>query len=168
MSVSLRPATAADLAAITAVFRACWRDSYAAVLPAALVAVMTDARAEALWNDALSGAGTVLVAVDEDDRLLGVSRYAPDGDGAGTVRSLYVAPWAQRLGVGRKLLEAAAAALDACGAHPVRLWVFADNAPAIAFYRRQGWRPDGGRRAQPEFGEPELRLVRDSADAGAS
>jgi ribosomal protein S18 acetylase RimI-like enzyme len=31
----------------------------------------------------------------------------------------------------------------------VVLWTFKENAPAIAFYERHGWRPDGSRKVHP-------------------
>lgn len=159
MSVALRPATGSDLDAVVAVFLACWRESYAAQLPERLVASMTDAGATALWGAVLERPDrTVVVAVD-DDRVTGVVGFAPDGD-VGTVHSLYVAPDAQGHGTGRALLDHAARQLARAGVREARLWVFADNAPSVRFYRGQGWAPDGTTRVEAEFGELELRLAR--------
>lgn len=159
MSVTLRPATSDDRDAIVAVFLACWRESYVGVLPAVAIEAMTDDRAQALWRRVLASTeGTVFVA-EHDGLVQGVTRFAPEGDG-GAVHSLYVSPDARGLGLGTRLLDAAYDSLSERGAASVALWVFAANAPSIAFYRGRGWLPDGGARTQAEFGEPELRLRR--------
>ncbi|MGW9629597.1 N-acetyltransferase family protein [Agromyces sp. NPDC055520] len=161
MTATLRPATSDDHGAIVAVFLACWRESYVGVLPAAAIEAMTDARAQSLWRRVLASTeGTVLVA-EHDGRVLGVTRFAPGQQGEdGAVHSLYVSPDARGLGLGTRLLDAAYESLSDGGAESVALWVFAANAPSIAFYESRGWLPDGGARTQAEFGEPELRLRR--------
>ncbi len=178
MAVELRAATRDDRDAIVTVFLACWRQSYAGILPEAAIIAMTDERASALWSRVLAEpAGAVLVA-ERDGTVLGVTRFAGaargavvDSDGGdrvgeGVVHSLYVSPDAQGLGVGSRLLDAAFESLRADGARSVALWVFAANAPSIAFYETRGWRPDGQTRTQVEFGEPELRLRRAVGGAG--
>ncbi len=158
----LRAATSDDLDRVVAVFLACWRESYAGILPAPTIAAITDARAVELWTRVLSApAGTVLVA-ERDGAVLGVVRFDTD---EGVVHSLYVAPSAQGLGIGTRLLDLAFESLRADGVRTAALWVFSANEPAIAFYRQRGWLPDGGTRTQDEFGEPELRLRRDAEGA---
>ncbi|MEO3752121.1 GNAT family N-acetyltransferase [Streptomyces sp. B6B3] len=156
-----RRAGRADLTGITDVFLACWHGPYAAVLPRRLTDAMTRDRATALWTGVLAEAapGEVLVQPAPDGTILGVTRWAGPEDGVGVVHSLYVAPDAQGRGAGGGLLTAATAALSAAGAGTATLWVFRDNTPSVGFYQHRGWRPDGGRRVQEEFGEPEIRLV---------
>lgn len=157
MTVRLRTATPADLAGVVEVFLGCWRGSYAEVLPAPLVALMSDERARELWQRVLaSPEGTVLVA-EREGELIGLVRYTC-GQAEGYVPSLYVSPLAQGTGVGGRLLEAAADAFRDAGLATAYLWVFAGNQPSIGFYAARGWLPDGGTRVEEEFGEPELRL----------
>ncbi|HET6671874.1 MAG TPA: GNAT family N-acetyltransferase [Agromyces sp.] len=161
MAIVLRTATRDDRDAIVTVFLACWRQSYAGILPESAITAMTDERASALWSRVLAeAAGAVLVA-ERDGTVLGVTRFAD-----AVVHSLYVSPDAQGLGVGTRLLDAAVESLRAGGARSVALWVFAANAPSIAFYEARGWQPDGQTRTQDEFGELELRLRRDAGGAG--
>jgi ribosomal protein S18 acetylase RimI-like enzyme len=158
VTVELRNASMADLDGIVRVFLACWRESYRGVLPVPAIEAMSDERARALWERVLgSDEGEVVVASDDD--LLGVTRFAFSGD-HGDVHSLYVSPEAQGLGVGSRLLGAASDRLAALGATDAALWVFANNAASLEFYRRQGWLPDGQERTQDEFGERELRLAK--------
>jgi ribosomal protein S18 acetylase RimI-like enzyme len=163
VSVELRTASSDDLDGIVRVFLACWRGSYRGVLPVPTIEAMSDERAQALWQRVLGAdVGEVLVAERVSAagaELLGITRFAASGD-RGDVHSLYVSPGAQGLGIGSRLLNAAAERLASLGATDAALWVFANNAPSIAFYRKQGWLPDGGERTQDEFGEPELSLAR--------
>lgn len=159
MTVSLRTATGADLDAVVALMLDTTRRSYAGVMPAATIAALTPELIAGLWRQTLSGedSGAAVVAVDCADTVVGVTRFAAD-DGVGTVHSLYVSPDAQRRGIGARLLEFAASRLREWGATTLRLWVFADNAASVTFYRSQGWQPDGHTRTQPGFDVTELRL----------
>ena len=71
------------------------------------------------------------------------------------VEHLYVAPGAQREGIGSALLEAAMAKR----AGDLRAWVFQRNSGALAFYARRGFaevmRTDG---SDNEEGEPDVLL----------
>ncbi|HZE40726.1 MAG TPA: GNAT family N-acetyltransferase, partial [Stackebrandtia sp.] len=160
MPVTLRPAAPADLAAVTDVLLECWASNIAAVAPASAVAGLTPQRIAANWEAVLRGTdgGGALVATSEEGYVQGVTRFERDGDGTGVVQSLYVSPRAQRLGIGARLLSAAVKGLRDLGADTLTLWVISANAPSIAFYRAQGWIPDGARRVQPDFGVDETRL----------
>ncbi len=158
MTIALRPATPDDRDAIVDIFLGCWRQSYAGFLPPSTIDAMTNERASSLWKGLLEGGpGTVLVAV-EGQQVMGVTRYEARDD-TGIVESLYVAPRAHGRGIGTLLLERAAAVMGTDEPRDLVLWVFADNAPAIAFYQRLGWVPDGHSRTQEAFGVRELRLA---------
>ena len=160
MTLELRHATPDDLSGVLGVFLGCWRESYRGILADRAIAEMTDERAEALWRRVLaSSEGAVLVAT-RDGSIVGLTRYAVV-EGEGAVHSLYVDPRAHGGGIGKALLEAASDALRAAGTSAAALWVFAANAPSIAFYEARGWRPDGTTRTQAEFGELEQRMRRE-------
>ncbi len=160
MTIAVRPATSDDLSGVLGVFLACWRESYRGVLPESAITAMTDERAAALWRRVLAATDGVVLVAERDGAIVGLTRYAL-GDGDGAVHSLYVSPHAHGGGIGKLLLARAADELRAAGADAASLWVFAANAPSIAFYESQGWRPDGATRTQPEFGEPEQRMRRE-------
>jgi CubicO group peptidase (beta-lactamase class C family) len=161
----LRATTPADRAAGTALVLACWRRSYAGLLPQGVLDGLTDEQAAALWARALASGRPGLVA-ERDGALVGVTVFGrlDDPPGQGHVHSLYVDPAAQGEGVGGALLAAAEAELTAAGAGGVTLWCFAANTPGLAFYRRHGLLPDGATRVEPEFGVLEVRLRREAAD----
>jgi GNAT superfamily N-acetyltransferase len=146
----IRAARADDLDPVVDVFLACWTTSYAAFDPPA----MDRDRATALWRAALA-ASTAFVA--DDDAVVGVARCSVAD---ARVDSLYVHPHAQGGGLGARLLEACVDQLRGAGARTASLWVFAPNAPARAFYERQGWRPTGRERVEAQYGVPEIELGR--------
>lgn len=55
---------------------------------------------------------------------------------AGMIDHLYVSIAHQRRGIGSTLLDAALTRIEV---RPVRLWAFADNVRAVAFYRKHGF-----------------------------
>lgn len=122
MSLTLRPATPADL------------PLYLKLLP--LLGV-DDAPPDAVrWAQSLMP-GTLVAERDG----VGVGTCTWDLlDGSGYVRQLIVDPAAQRLGVGRTLLEHVRARLLAAGSREWRLNVKPDNAAAIALYESLGFR----------------------------
>ncbi|HSW43189.1 MAG TPA: GNAT family N-acetyltransferase [Patescibacteria group bacterium] len=163
--VVVRAARPDDLPAVAASFLACWRTSYAGFLPRAVIDLYDEDGALDLWRPTLSGPlsrGVVLVAEGAGRGVLGVIRIGrdPAEPASGHVYSLYVRPDTQGLGVGTKLLTAAGERFRRDGVRVATLWVFAANKVALGFYARQGWLPDGGRRVEPQYGEPELHLRR--------
>ncbi|MFN8620683.1 MAG: GNAT family N-acetyltransferase [Chloroflexota bacterium] len=167
-AVVLRPATSADVDRVTTLFLACWRRSYAEVLPPSVIAVFDESSARALWTRALTTprpGSSGIVAELPGTGVAGIVRLGedPDEPGTGHIFSLYVDPDVQGAGVGGRLLSAAVERMRDAGRAQVTLWVFAANTSARAFYARHGFHPDGGERVEPEFGEPELRLRRDPA-----
>lgn len=158
--IAVRPAGIADLDAVVGVFLGCWRRTYAGRLPGPLVASMTGDAARSLWAGALTTPGRrAALAECDDEQVCGVVGFEASGQD-GWVHSLYVSPSAQGRGVGSTLLGHASHRILEAGCHRAHLWVFADNAPSIAFYARHGWAPDGAERVEEAFGEKEIRLSR--------
>ncbi len=157
--IALRPGSIVDLDAVVEVFLGCWRSTYAGRLPDALLASMTDDAAHALWSRTLTTPGRQVALAESDEQVCGVVGFEASGED-GWVHSLYVSPSAQGHGVGSTLLSHASDRLQEAGCLRARLWVFADNSPAIAFYARRGWTPDGAERVEEGFGENEIRLSR--------
>ena len=162
---TLRRAAPGDLDAIAELFLACWRQSYRGVLPDRLIELYDPDSARDLWRRSFAGPKTdrdVFVAERADGTIVGVVTMGedPDHPGIGHVFSLYVAPEAQERGIGTRLLSAAVDRLTSRGFTEASLWVFEANARGRAFYERMGWRADGTSRVEPEYAEPESRLIR--------
>ena len=81
------------------------------------------------------------------DAIVGFCGYGlprgPAPAGAGEVYGLYVLRAFQRQAIGSRLLREAKSALRQQGFQTAFLWVLAGNAPAMAFYQKQGFRFDG-------------------------
>ena len=145
--VGLRPARPADAPAIARVHVETWRAAYAGIVPDAYLVAMTESKQALQWNNTIRSAvapEAVLVAASADlpgGRIVGFgscgrARKRPN---AGEVFTLYVAPDWQGRGIGRRLLYALLAKLEAGGLNQALVWVLSDN-PARFFYEAMGAR----------------------------
>lgn len=138
--IAVRPATAADLDALAALF-----DDYRVFYEQP-----TDlSRARAFVGERLDAGDTVLLVADEGGSLVGFTHLFPSFTSVGAQRlwilnDLFVAPDARRRGVAEALMQAAEAHGRATGAVRLVLQTATDNAPAQALYRRLGWTVDDG------------------------
>lgn len=134
----VRPATPADIPAVSRLMARTWMASYAAFIPEETIARLT-----ASWHSVerlahqLAKPGLVFLVAETENVIVGHAAAARENGGEVFLRRLYVLPDSQRRGVGWALFEAVVAALP--DTHGMRLEVFAENADAIAFYRRLGF-----------------------------
>ncbi len=147
-AMQIKASTAADAAAIQAVARAAWDATYRDLIPA-------EARAEYLrraydpgWLAQLHARDNVRgFIVWRGAQAVGfamLSLGSPEEDPPGAVlRSLYLLPEAQKLGYGRKLLEAAREAARASGAPFLWVAVHSGLSAARRWYEQQGFIYDG-------------------------
>ncbi|MGN6197938.1 N-acetyltransferase family protein [Humibacter sp.] len=162
-SLRIRRATAEDALGIARVHVRSWRESYGHVFSAFLLdGLNVQARAER-WRRILTAGAEVWVAevrARTGERIVGwasagASRDA-DGPAPLELNGIYVLRDHYGTGAGQQLLDAA------LGDAPAYLWVLADNPRAQAFYRRNGFLPDGTSKVDTFGGEPanEVRMVR--------
>jgi ribosomal protein S18 acetylase RimI-like enzyme len=153
VTITIRPASAADLTAIGQVHTRARGTAYKDIVPAdALDAVSADAITR-WWEQRLEyegGTHRMAVAQDRTGAVVGFTYVGPGpAPGTGELCAIHVDPDRQGGGVGRALMAAALVSLAAQGARRAVLWVLADNAPARRFYERGGWLRDGARRTEP-------------------
>lgn len=152
--ITIRRARAADAEAIGAIHVATWRATYAGILPDAYLTALSPGRQAAAWRRLVTApppghATFVAVATGPDapDGLTpAVVGFASGGRArggpreSGEIETLYLLEdWRER-GVGRRLMRALAAHLNAIGCRSVMLWVLKEN-PARWFYHHLGGRP---------------------------
>lgn len=102
-----------------------------------------EAQPDAWWIErATPGPHGARFVAEDADVWLGTLGLAVKDD-APELLGLWVAPEARGRGVGALLLRAAEEHARATGARRVALWVNAENAHALALYRREGFAPDG-------------------------
>jgi GNAT superfamily N-acetyltransferase len=158
--VTIRPAGIDDAAAGAALHIACWREAYAPFTDPAVLARLTDDLEERTerWRSHIADGPPRWLAVTDDGELVGFSTAGPgrddDIDLDLELYAIYVRASQYGTGVGHRLLQAA------IGDAPAYLWVFEANVRARGFYGRQGFEPDGARKLEPAFQEPEVRLRR--------
>ena len=150
MTVTCRPATAADLNAVAEVRIRTWQHAFRGIVPQAYLDGLSPA-AEADRRRARFPGPPGQHVAEVGGRVVGwavVGPYRADhGDapapGCGEVNAIYVLPdrWGQ--GIGRALMAYALGDLRRQGLAPVLLWVLAANDRARRFYQRAGFRPDG-------------------------
>lgn len=150
----VRIATPEDAPAIAAAHIASWRETYAAMMPAATLASLdaeewtlrwqaifgeggADA-AQRVWlvEDAAGVAGFALCRRQRSEKLLPLGFE-------GEITSLYLLRRTQGRGLGRELLRLMAAHLLASGCRSAALWAFRDAHHARRFYEKLGAEPLG-------------------------
>ena len=141
--LTIRAGTAADAPALTAIFLA------ARAGMTYLPALHTDAETAWWMAHVVLAHGEVLVA-ESDGSTVGFAALGPD-----RLDHLYVAPDAQRAGVGSALLAAAQGTRATLVLH-----VFDRNTEAVRFYRRHGFAVTGGSDGSGnEEGLPDLEMT---------
>ncbi|MEV0002377.1 GNAT family N-acetyltransferase [Micromonospora sp. NPDC050980] len=148
MTVSLRPATDADLMAVGALHQRSRVAAYSSFLPPEALAEPTEEAMGRYWVERLTweAADHRMTVAERGGRLVGFSYLGPDdaGDSAtGLLSAIHLEPDERRRGTGRALMTDALEAMRARGWSRAALWVLHDNAPARRFYERGGWQATG-------------------------
>lgn len=138
----VRPADAADAAAIARVHVDTWRTAYRGLLPDEFLGSLDDAGYEERWKRTLrDGSGRVYVA--EDGRnIVGFASGGPERAGeegfTGELYAIYVLEEAQGRGHGHRLVQAVVQGLREMQLPNMIVWVLRDNHGARHFYERIG------------------------------
>jgi GNAT superfamily N-acetyltransferase len=173
--ILVRRALPADARAIAEVAVRGWQTAYRGLMPDDFLAGLSVAGREAAWRDMLdcdTDGGVLAWLAERDGRAVGFVSSGPPRDkdmplpGA-ELYAIYVLTEEGRSGIGRALLQTAAAHWRERGATQLGLWVLESNAPARAFYGAMGWRPDGARQ-QLEIAGTSLAEIRYRLETGRS
>jgi len=141
MGYWVRPALYADVAAIGRVARETWRVTYAhTIAPHNQQLVLEHSYADETLAAALAAPDSWFFVALDGREIVGFAQFIRRRDRHGELARIYVLPNHQRRGIGRALLLAGVYALEAIGVHRCYVSVETDNAPAIAFYQRFGFR----------------------------
>lgn len=133
MTITLRPATPADVDAIASVWHSAWRDAHLGHVPDALVPERTLAN---FRSRAPARIAFTTVAV-HDEQVVGFVIVSDD-----ELEQLFVASVVRGTGAAVMLIDHAEASI-ARRFDTAWLAVVAGNARARRFYERQGWRDAG-------------------------
>ncbi|MGH7995003.1 MAG: GNAT family N-acetyltransferase [Opitutaceae bacterium] len=160
----VRRASPEDAEGIGAIHVSAWRVAYRDLLPAAILdGLDVRARTEG-WRRGLAHPSHRIYVARRGKEVLGFVSLGPsrDEDQAKVceMTTLYVAPDHWRQGFGSRLCQAAIAAATALGYGQLTLWVLDTNTRAVAFYRRHGFREDGGVRRDEVAAGYRIREIR--------
>ncbi|WP_309714081.1 GNAT family N-acetyltransferase [Pseudolysinimonas sp.] len=157
--ITVRPAVPDDAERITDIRNTGWREAYAHLLSADFLAELSS-DAEAFRRGIANARRSVTVVAELDGEVVGYALAGPPADEDDAprdwcLRHLYQYSRLHGSGTGQALLDAAV------GDRPSYLWTAEDNPRAIAFYRRNGFLPDGTRKTAPEWENlASIRMVR--------
>ena len=160
MSVYVKPIeTEEELRGKAFVHWKSWHEAYAGLIPDAYLDTVTE---EKCLRIALRWPDNLLAAID-GGRVVGFAGYGAYRDDSlpdtGEIFALYILRDYYGTGTGRLLMDEALGKLR--GYSSAALWVLRDNARAIRFYEKCGFRPDGTEQTI-ELGAAltEIRMIR--------
>ena len=150
LSVTLRPASLADLPAIVAVQARSWRESYRGLVDDEYLDGLPLQKWLESWRAHLFGGRRdgLCVVAESEGRVVGfASAGAADEDGLGSnvgeLHTIYIDREHYGTGLGKRLMDAAVGWLSERGYAEAVLWVLVGNGRATHFYTRGGWEADG-------------------------
>jgi ribosomal protein S18 acetylase RimI-like enzyme len=144
---TIRTATFDDAPALVNMHVASWRETYASILPAAMLASLSVQKRQAMWEQVVrpqSRVGaTAVYLLELDGKIIGFGSCGAQRDEKlkdraydGEISAIYVLRTFQRLGAGTRLLSTMAWDLVDRGFFAASLWVLRDNPTARQFYER--------------------------------
>ncbi len=159
MTASVRRAALEDTDAIGHVHYLTHVETYTGHFPPGVTEGNPPERRAKMWRRIMEeGLGDVWVA-EIDNNIVGFAATAAPRDDDPPrdleLGAIYLLAAHHGSGLGQALMDAA------LGDRAASLWVLDENARAIAFYRRNGFEPDGAEKVDPDYGNiREIRFVR--------
>jgi GNAT superfamily N-acetyltransferase len=162
---AVRPASAADAAAIADVAVRSWRAGFRGIVPDRIDPERAwDADGIAARLEAPGECSSVTLVAEVDERIAGFVVLGPSRDDDASVRvgevwALYVDPDHWRRGLGRRLVQASLHSLGASGYGEATAWTLGASQRNLRFYEALGFSRDGAVQRRRSFGSPlEVRL----------
>lgn len=148
MTITIRPAMIEDVPGMAQVRVTTWRQAYAGIVPDEFLNNLSVERSIEAWRKNLFLQPTPgdfsLVALDDSGQVVGFAIGGAERDGdplyRGEIYALYILPECQHQGIGRRLVQAGAAALQRQGFTSLLIWALSQN-PNLGFYLRLGGHP---------------------------
>lgn len=143
--IRIRRAAPSDWAAIAAIHAESWRSAYRGIYPDSYLEERAPAERRSFWSEAFGGMDGELDAVflaEQAGEAVGFACLRRKAEAAGPLLdNLHVLPGRKGLGIGRRLIAAAAGWLaEKEPEAALQLVVWADNVAARGFYGRLGGR----------------------------
>ena len=156
--IEVRPAKAADAAAVASTHDEAWRSAYQGIIPGAELEKLINRRGPQWWDSAIRKGSRVSVLVF-GDKVAGYANYGRNRARSlhfeGEIYELYLRPEFQGLGFGRRLFTAARRDLVQSGLKSMVIWALSDNDTGDGVLSRAR-RPHG----RALFGEVRAEIAR--------
>jgi ribosomal protein S18 acetylase RimI-like enzyme len=159
--ILVRSATLADAPVLGKIHYSSWMETYTGLIDSKFLQSRSPSQsADKFLKDGLRN----FLVAEVDGEIVGYSAYGPcrdqDLEETGEIYALYILKKAQKLGVGKRLLEFAVRLMG--DKNQFSLWVLETNQNAIQFYQHCGFIPDGKMKIQrvEETLLKEIRMVR--------
>jgi ribosomal protein S18 acetylase RimI-like enzyme len=140
--VTIRRARAEDATPIARLHVKTWRETYRHLAPASAMRTLDLAYRHAVWVKMLEQATRTVLVGEQAGIIVAIGSSgpatAPELEPHGEINTLYVDAAMAKRGIGRSMMAALAADLQARGFASVAVGVVAANAAAIAFYEKLG------------------------------
>ncbi|WP_157749275.1 GNAT family N-acetyltransferase [Jatrophihabitans sp. GAS493] len=149
----LRPPGLDDAGAVAAFQTAAWNDAYAGIVSADYLDRTTVQVRRQRWAQRILAGERLIMLAETGGELVAVASSGSK-DGGLELITLYLARAHWGTGLAETLLQAV------IGERAAHLWVFEANPRAIAFYRKQGFAPDGTAKIDEDTGLAEVRMTR--------
>jgi ribosomal protein S18 acetylase RimI-like enzyme len=141
----IRQATLDDAGDIARVKIQGWHEAYTGIVPDSVLASLDHEDHTRRWRQIIELNAENTARFVAEVPVVGIVGFADCGPlryageaKAGEITAIYVLASAQRRGVGRGLMSAAAGALKSFGMTDLTAWVLSDNQPARRFYEALG------------------------------
>jgi ribosomal protein S18 acetylase RimI-like enzyme len=158
--IEVRPAKAADAAAVASTHDEAWRAAYQGLIPGPELETVINRRGPGWWDSAIRKGSRVSVLCF-GDKVAGYANYGRNRARSlqfeGEIYELYLRPEFQGLGFGRRLFASAKRDLVQSGLKSMVIWALSDNEGATEFYRALGGRMVA--RSSERFGAKSLDKV---------
>ena len=161
----IRAAGPGDLPGILALHLESWRGNYRGLFPDSFLGDVAERELTALWRPERLQSFVVKVALS-DEGLSGFAACDPAHPAGPFLDNIHVRSGARKRGIGRALMAAMAAELQAAGHATLWCLVLDGNAAARAAYARLGGR-EGPAQSFEVLGEPVLERPVRWSDLGA-
>ena len=141
MSITIRPWVRDDLEIIRYLLWETWKDSYSSFIPVDdLTQYFNEHCTLKILSDQFGERNNIGFVAEYDDVIAGYENtFYHELEQRLYVRQLYILPVYQNLGIGRKLITAAAQRAKAVGRDKIWLGVMIKNESAVAWYKHMGY-----------------------------
>jgi len=158
-------ATPEDARAVARIHVTTWQEAYKDILSIDYLTGLSIDKRESYWSEVILKGSPVLSVAKVGDCVVGWVAFGKcrDADAqatTGEIWAIYVAPDCWSNGAGRALWLHARQELAADGYRTASLWVLADNARAIDFYKKAGFVAEPDSVKEFELGGQTLKELR--------